>query len=233
MNHDFVCQVPPAAGHPPDIAARLKKPAYGMNDAPRRWWNNLDSNCVSKWVLHLKKSWIPQLEVQLQKIPWQESSIYLWMIFLEQVVTKWNNAFRPDLRKDSQVGSEDWNDVAFTRQRIRWTQDSQNGQYIEASRNKAIDELEEIPVERNTKKDLHRTPSIHTMYRSLLGQISWLQSGTQFQCCYKMSRCASMAASPTIGDVKSPNKLARQIKSQPVKIQYWPLNGTIENTWIS
>ena len=24
------------------IAARLKKPAYGMNDAPRRWWNILD-----------------------------------------------------------------------------------------------------------------------------------------------------------------------------------------------
>ena len=32
------------------------------------------------------------------------------------------------MRKDFQVGSEDWNDVAFTRQRIRWTQDSPKGQ---------------------------------------------------------------------------------------------------------
>ena len=32
-----------------------------------------------------------------------------------------------------------------------------------------------------------------------------------------------MAASPTIGDVKFLNKLARQIKSQPVKLQYSPL----------
>ena len=24
------------------MAARLKKPAYGMSDAPRRWWNKLD-----------------------------------------------------------------------------------------------------------------------------------------------------------------------------------------------
>ena len=39
------------------------------------------------------------------------------------------------LRKDFQVGSEDWNDVAFTGQRIRWTQDSQNGPYIEVSQN--------------------------------------------------------------------------------------------------
>ena len=42
--------------------------------------------------------------------------------------------------KDFQVGSEDWNDVAFTRQ---------------------IDELEEILVERNTREDLRCTPSMH------------------------------------------------------------------------
>ena len=34
MNRDVVCPLPPEAGHPPYIAARLKKPPYGMNDAP-------------------------------------------------------------------------------------------------------------------------------------------------------------------------------------------------------
>ena len=43
MHRDVVCQLPPEAGHPPCIAARLKKPAYGINDAPRRWWNILDA----------------------------------------------------------------------------------------------------------------------------------------------------------------------------------------------
>ena len=42
VNRDVVCQLPPEAGHPPDIAARLKKPAHGMNDASRRWWNIFD-----------------------------------------------------------------------------------------------------------------------------------------------------------------------------------------------
>ena len=83
-------------------------------------------------------------------------------------------------------------------------------------------------MERNTKEDLHDTPSRHAMYRSLLGQVNWLQTGTQFQCCYQISRCASMAASPTLGDVKSLKKLARQIKSQPVKLQYWPLTGPLK-----
>ena len=54
------------------------------------------------------------------------------------------------LGKVFQVGSEDWNDVTFTGQRFRWTKDPQSGLYIEVSQEKALEELEEIPVERNT-----------------------------------------------------------------------------------
>ena len=42
VNRDVVCQLPPETSHPPKIAARLKKPAYGMNDARRCWWNIFD-----------------------------------------------------------------------------------------------------------------------------------------------------------------------------------------------
>ena len=63
---------------------------------------------------------------------------------------------------------------------------------------------------------------MHTRYRSLLGQINWLQSRTQFECCYKFSRYASKAASPKIGDARALNKLARQLNPQPVKLQFWP-----------
>ena len=117
--------------------------------------------------------------------------------------------------------------MTFTRQRIRRQKESQTGSHIVVSQQKAIDELKEILVERNTKEDLHCTLAMHTMYRSLLGQINWLQSRTQFQCCHKFSRCASRAASPRIGDVKALNKFARQLKSQPVKLQFWPLTGPL------
>ena len=39
----------------------------------------------------------------------------------------------------------------------------------------------------------------------------------------QISRCASMVASPTVGDVMSLDKLVRQIMSQRVKLQYWTL----------
>ena len=44
---DVICQLPPEAGYPPYIAARLKRPAYGLNDAPRRWWNIIDKGLRS------------------------------------------------------------------------------------------------------------------------------------------------------------------------------------------
>ena len=38
------CQLPPEAGYEPHMVARLRRPAYGLNDAPRKWWNRLDSS---------------------------------------------------------------------------------------------------------------------------------------------------------------------------------------------
>ena len=64
------------------------------------------------------------------------------------------------LRKDFQVGSEDWNAVTFTGQRFRWTKDPQTGSHIEVSQERAIEELEEIPVERTTKEYFHCTLAI-------------------------------------------------------------------------
>ena len=37
-----MCQLAPEAGHPPYIAAKLKKIVYGVKDAPQREWNILD-----------------------------------------------------------------------------------------------------------------------------------------------------------------------------------------------
>ena len=70
------------------------------------------------------------------------------------------------LRKDFHVCSADWNDVLFTGQRIRWMKEPQSGPSIEVSQEGAIDELEEIPVEKDIKEDLDCTPTMHTRHRS-------------------------------------------------------------------
>ena len=210
VNRDVVCQLPPEAGHPPHVAARLKKPACGMNDAPRRWWNVLDKalrtcgmiptradRCC--YVLYsiqsrerARKHWGQRAVAQQNdaKDAFTKSSEQsegksvagIINLFVDYLFGTGGNEMEQRVlnrhRQDFHVGSEEWNDVTFTGQRILWTQDSQNGPFIEVSQDKAIDELEEIPVERNTKEDLHCTRAMHTMYRSLLRQINWLQSSS-------------------------------------------------------
>ena len=137
--------------------------------------------------------------------------------------------FLTRLRKDFHVLSEDWNDVAFAGQTSRWTQDSQNGPYIEVNQNKAIDEeWEEIPVERNTKGDLHCTPSMHTMYRSPLGKIKLAaEQDTVPMLLQFFQMCVDGSFSNNWRCQVSLNKMARLIKSQPVKLRYWPLTGSL------
>ena len=68
---DVICQLPPESGNPPYIVARMKRPAYGLNDAPRRWFNVVDKHLVSYgltptradrccYVLYRKRTVIPK-----------------------------------------------------------------------------------------------------------------------------------------------------------------------------
>ena len=133
------------------------------------------------------------------------------------------------IRKDFEVGSEDWNEITYVGQRIRWKQEtSKTGEtcpYIAVDQDKDIDGLEEVVF--NKKEPDHKKcdPGTHTAFRSALGVLNWLQSRTQFHVCYKFSRSASAAAGPTIGDIKTLNKTIRQLKSCPVVLRFWPLTG--------
>ena len=60
-------------------------------------------------------------------------------------------------------------------------------------------------------------PSLHTAFRSALGQVNWLQSRTQFQVRYSFSRRAPCPASPTTADLQG-GEQARQILERPTQL---------------
>ena len=82
---------------------------------------------------------------------------------------------------------------------------------MEVEQSLCVSELTEVVIPKGWKDEDKCGKDLHTAYRSLLGGINWLQSRTQFQSCSQFSRCASAAASPTIGDCKALNKPCRQI----------------------
>ena len=86
-----------------------------------------------------------------------------------------------NVRKDFQVGSEDWSSVTFVGQEIRWKQERASQcivDYIAVDQKKAIDTLEEVYVEKGTSDNKDCEPGTHTAFRSALGMLNWLQSRT-------------------------------------------------------
>ena len=77
---DVVCQLPPEAGHPPLVAARLKNPAYGMNDATRRWWNILDKALCSYGMVPTRSDLCCYVlySMQSRERIWKENNCTLW-----------------------------------------------------------------------------------------------------------------------------------------------------------
>ena len=130
------------------------------------------------------------------------------------------------LRKNFAVGSEDKNDIMFVGQRIKWKTHDRYGPYIFVDQKLAVDAVEEVKIDKSLKDNVQCNPQLHTAYRSVLGQLNWLQSRTQVHICYMFSRCASSAANPNIGDVREINKVVRTLKSQYVDGRFWPLKGS-------
>jgi len=331
-DRDIVCQLPPEAGYPPHIGARLKRAAYGLNDAPRLWWNKLDKALRSYglvparadrccYVLYSNKSSLRSSthvtdseatkRVTFDDDDWQScdsatekeanlaGSKGLEATFgaasvatleaqeidaamkavetkdtrhneklgksattpfdldgalellldpvtgspahgrqVEGVVTihvddalmagtpKFRKLVVDSLRRDFQVGSEDLNDILFVGQRIRWIDKGKKGERIQVDQERKIEELSQIALDSSLREGTLCTPDLHKQYRSVLGQINWLQSRTQFQSCYQFSRCASASAKPTIADCKVLNKLVRTIREQVCCLNFWPLKGT-------
>ena len=260
---DIICQIPPEYGYPPYMGARLKKPGYGLNDAPRRWWQIIDGallrygliltradRCIYILYEGKPKSRVPATAVRSAKTDLNtiEQAIEHLLdpvsqnnaqgrkphgficLHVDDLFMGGDKVFEDkilaSIRKDFNVGSEDKNDIMFVGQRLKWKTHDKYGPYISADQKLAVDAVEEIKFEKSLKDNIACTPQLHTAYRSVLGQLNWLQSRTQAQLCYKFSRCASAASSPTIGDVREINKVVRTLKNQYVDARFWPLSGT-------
>ena len=135
--------------------------------------------------------------------------------------------FKSKVKASFKIGHEDVNDLMFTGQRVKWQLDEKTKKksHIVVEQSLCVSELTEIVIQKGQKDDEKCDKDMHTAYRSLLGSINWLQSRTQFQACYQFSRCASAAASPTVGDCKALNKLCKQIVNHPMELKFWPLEG--------
>ena len=284
-DRQVICQLPPDVGAPPGTAAKLVRPAYGLNDAPRRWWNKIDGSIQSfgmiptradrcTYVLYSE----PKKQVLFADQPVSQPEEETFKVEGEETQSRDHNVLREFahlatmteedsekmleylldpitgsparnkrvegvlclhvddlffagsevfeekiikcLSRDYQIGSRDKDDITFTGQHVKWDWENK---CIVVDQDKAIEDLDEAVIPKGSKDTDACNPQQHTLFRSILGGLNWLQSRTQFHMAYKFSRSASAAAKPTIGDLKELNKTVRALKSRPVKLTFWHL----------
>ena len=220
VNRDVLCQLPPEAGHPPEIASRLKKPAYGMSDAPWRWWNVLDKALCSCGVVPtradrcgyvLYSNVYAKLEQNvLHTRAWHKWHL-TWIVcamtgrcsIWENVGTHWRksgksaagiiNFFRWPLRKrwnrnGTTCPSQTYKKTVFKLvQKNGMTCSSQDKEFVGSgifNKDQALRSAKNRLLKNWTgsqsigaqKEDPRCTPTMHTRYRSLAGQINWFCS---------------------------------------------------------
>ena len=103
-----------------------------------------------------------------------------------------------------------------------------HGHCISCDEKLAVDQLEEMKVDKQMKDSVNCSPSRHAVFRSALEHLKWLQSRTQChisQICCPCSRCALAAVNPAISDVRELNKTVRTLKMQYIDARFWPIKG--------
>ena len=130
------------------------------------------------------------------------------------------------IQKDVQMGSEDTNGVLFVGQRVCWKTEGSNS-FIQVDQERCIAEPVEIKLDKGLPDTEFCSTALRSQHQSVLGQVNWLQSRTQYQACYRFSRCASASAGPIKAGVRALNKLVRSIIAEPYVLQYWPLKGSL------
>ena len=260
-SRNIVCQLPPEAGHPWYMVALMKKPAYGLVEAPRKWFNVVDKHLRSygctptradrcTYVLysdveknsHKSKSKtsnpsssLSELDRLLDPVTGNNAGVRkpcgIICLHVDDLFMAGNSEFAKrvltKLRRDFTIGSEDKNDITFVGQHIHWKNKGSHNSFIKVDQKLKIDEMQEIAFDKTLRDEILCTPVLHTEFRSVLGNLNWLQSRTQFNVCYKFSRCASRQAAPTIGDCRALNKVVRSVKADPVTLNFWPLKGPV------
>ena len=267
---DVVCQLPPELGLPSYIGAILVKPAYGMNDAPRRWWNKLDGSlqryglvptradrcCYVQYrstsVKHktyqsttkTHQGEVRQLERTINSLDSLDDILNYILdpiagspargkevigticLHVDDLFATGTPEFlkklKADILTEFEIGSEASDNIMFVGQRVRWKDNT-----ITVDQDVKIEELHEIKLPKGSRDDTKCDPFMHTDFRSVLGNLNWIQSRTQFHITYLFSRSASAAASPTFGDVKELNRVVRRVRAESVMLTFWPLKGKL------
>ena len=186
---------------------QLEKPAYGLNDSPRNWYNSLKEFLVNLGCSVCKFD--PGLFYKHEK----GKLIGLLLLHVDDFLVSGNNQFKETVLKRITVKYDVSKHIAGSFKYIG-INISQNSEYItldQADYCKNV-KIVELDRGRQLQKQSQLTAEERTSYLSLLGKLSWLSYVTRPDLKFDVYTFSRKNKSPTVQDLMDLNGVVSKLK---------------------
>ena len=210
---------------PKSTVWKLKRTIYGLNDAPRSWYEKIRGGLISLGGT----------------ISYYDQALFLWHDCEGQLVgiiachvddfalcgnTWFQKQVLQKIMKNFKVG--DHQSGTFKHLGLMM---NQNRNSVKVSQHKYCQEIEPIEIKkhRSCLRDSELTREEKYDLRSLGGQLLWASTQTRPDLSFLACQLANVGRNPTVKQLHEANKAVRKMKNDKVEIKYPKLNGSPHN----
>jgi hypothetical protein len=193
----------------------LRKCAYGLADAPRRWYLRIREELINLGATPSKFD--NGIFLFVEKDTLQGNAI----LHVDDIMWAGKEAMMPiidKLKESFQISHE--NESVFTYVGIHTVQKSDGS--ITLDQSAYVDSISTIPLTVERSK-VPLQPLNHketTSLRSALGQLNWLSNMTRPDISFTVSRVSGHIKQPIVADIKEVNKLIKHVKETPSTVAF-------------
>ena len=199
---------PPRDVCAPDKVWKLKRCLYGLNDAPRAWYNKVTEELIKLGAVRSK--------VDNAMFMWFDEGRLIGHLvshvddFIFAGVDRWREEVIGEIRRKFNISSEEQGSFRFLGLNIR-----QYERTVYVDQRHYIDQLKEIPIDNARKKQTQEELSKEerSSLKSLSGQMIWVTSQSRPDMAFESCVMSVVGKNPTIENILNANKAVRKIKS--------------------
>jgi len=215
--------MPPADVREENKVWKLKRCLYGLNDAPREWYNKLSEKLVGLGA----------------KVSLYDKALFMWHKEgkLVGVITthvddlvhcgtqEWEDSVLSQVKREFKISKSGQSCFRYIGLQVE-----QNGSELYVNQKHYIQEFEELDIAADRKKDLYSklTKPEMKMLRSACGQLLWVTSQTRPDVAFQGCKASNHGKEATVESLLEVNKAIRKLKATDIKLRY-PALGNVDD----
>ena len=194
---------------------KLKRCLYGLNDAPREWYNKLSEKLVN---LGGQVSLFDKALFMWHK---ESKLVGVMTIHVDDLIhcgtDEWEKSVLKKVKEEFKISKTGIQNFRYIGLEIE-----QNESDIFVNQQPYIMQLEEIKIDADRKKDIHSklTEEETKLLRSACGQLLWVTSQTRPDMAFGSCKASNYGKDATIESLLEVNKAIRHLKATEIKLKY-------------